>query len=111
MQEAKVYRNSQFIGRLQKNDNGIYTFIYDKVYLLNSEALSISVHFPLQKEAFTSSILFAFFFNLLAEGVVKKMQCKAFKLDENDHFSRLIKTTQTNTIGSITLEETVDEML
>jgi serine/threonine-protein kinase HipA len=110
MQEAKVYRNNVEIGLLQKDDAGVYHFIYSPNYVKSEEALSISVHFPLQGEAFSSDILFPFFFNLLAEGSIKEMQCRELKIDPDDNFTRLIKTTEFNTIGSITLKESQHEM-
>ena len=110
MQEAKVYRNGDEIGLLQKDDTGLYLFQYTPHYLQSENALSISVHFPLQKEIFSSKTLFSFFFNLLAEGTIKEMQCRELKIDPGDHFTRLIKTTECNTIGAITLKEVADEM-
>ena len=53
--------------------------------------------------------MFAFFFNMLAEGSMKDLQCKQLRIDNEDNFSRLLKTTNMNTIGSITLEEVVNE--
>ena len=110
MQEANVYRNDKEIGLLQKDDVGVYHFQYSTDYIKNEEALSISVHFPLKEEAFSSDILFPFFFNLLAEGSIKEMQCRELKIDPEDNFTRLIKTTEFNTIGSITLKEVQNEM-
>ena len=110
MQEAKVYRNAEEIGLLQKDDVGVYLFQYTSNYLQNEDALSISVHFPLQEEVFSSKTLFSFFFNLLAEGAIKEMQCRELKIDPEDHFTRLVKTTEFNTIGSITLKEIPHEM-
>ena len=110
MQEAKVYRNGEEIGLLQKDDARLYLFQYTPYYLQSEDALSISVHFPLQEEVFSSETLFPFFFNLLAEGAMKEMQCRELKIDPEDHFTRLIKTTEFNTIGSITLREIRDEM-
>jgi len=110
MQEAKVYRNNKEIGLLQKDDTGVYHFQYHTSYIGSEEALSISVHFPLQEEVFSSKILFPFFFNLLAEGAIKEMQCRELKIDPDDNFMRLIKTTEFNTIGSITLKEVQREM-
>lgn len=110
MQGAKVYRNAQEVGTLQKDDAGVCHFTYEKSYLRSEDALSISVHFPLREETFTSPVLFSFFFNLLAEGIVKDMQCRELKIDPDDHFTRLLKSTETNTIGSITLKESIDEM-
>ncbi len=110
MQKARVYRNGEEIGLLQKDDAGIYLFQYMLHYLENEDAVSISVHFPLQEEVFRSKTLFSFFFNLLAEGAVKEMQCRELKIDPEDHFTRLIKTTEFNTIGSITLKEILHEV-
>ena len=110
MQKVNVYRNGEEIGLLQKDDAGLYLFQYISNYLQNDDALSISVHFPLQEEVFRSKTFFSFFFNLLAEGTMKEMQCRELKIDPEDHFTRLIKTTEFNTIGSITLKEITHEM-
>jgi serine/threonine-protein kinase HipA len=110
MQKAIVYRNHVEVGILQKDDAGVYRFTYNSQYLNSEDALSISVHFPLRSDSFISSTLFSFFFNLLAEGVVKEMQCRELKIDPDDNFTRLLKTTEANTIGSITLKEVLDEM-
>jgi len=59
MQEAKVYRNGEEIGVLQKDDAGVYLFQYTSHYLQSEDALSISVHFPLQEEVFSSNTLFS----------------------------------------------------
>lgn len=105
MQEAKVYRNAEEIGLLQKDDEGMYFFQYTLRYLQDEDALSISVHFPLQKESFRSKTLCSFFFNILAKGSMKEMQCRELKIDPEDHFIRLMKTTEFNTIDSVTLKE------
>ena len=110
VQKAIVYRNRIAVGMLQKDDAGVYSFTYNPDYLNSDDALSISVHFPLRSDSFVSPTLFSFFFNLLAEGVVKEMQCRELQIDPDDHFTRLLKTTEANTIGSITLKELTDEM-
>jgi len=33
------------------------------------------------------------------------MQCQKLKLDEDDHFGRLLKTTDSDTIGDVTVVE------
>jgi len=106
MQEANVFRNKILIGVLSKNKEvNEYKFIYEKEYLQNNNSIPISVNLPLREEAFISKILFPFFFNLLSEGQIKDIQCRQLQIDENDHFTRLLKTTQKNTIGAITLRE------
>ena len=46
-----------------------------------------------------------FFFGLLAEGENKLLQCRLLRIDEDDHFTRLLKTCTTETIGGITVRE------
>ena len=105
MQKGKVYRNGTAIGTLMLDDEGQYTFAYSYGYLQSVNALAISVNFPLQEETFISDELFPFFFNMLSEGSTKKLQCRTLRIDEDDHFTRLLKTTGSNTIGSITIKE------
>ena len=105
MQKGKVYRNGTAIGTIMLDNEGQYTFTYNYGYLQSTNALAISVNFPLQEEAFVSDELFPFFFNMLSEGSTKKLQCRTLRIDEDDHFTRLLKTTGSNTIGSITIKE------
>lgn len=101
--EVKVIYNGVIAGYLKK-ENGKYFFQYDKSYL-STEYPAISLSFPKRSEEFISEILFPFFFGLLAEGDNKTIQCRNLKIDENDHFTRLAKTANENTIGAITIEE------
>ena len=93
------------VGTLSKLDDETYTFEYSQTYLDDPQARNISVNFPLQIEAFSSPYLFAFFFNMLSEGNIKKAQCRNMKIDEDDNFTRLLKTAKYDVIGSITVEE------
>jgi serine/threonine-protein kinase HipA len=97
-----VYFNDKLAGKLEKSIEG-YKFTYDNNYLLDKSQPSISISFPKSKNEFKSKDLFSFFFGLLAEGVNKDMQCKTLKIDENDHFTRLLKTAGSNTIGAVTI--------
>ncbi|PUE64835.1 HipA N-terminal domain-containing protein [Arcobacter lacus] len=105
MQRAKVFRNNIFAGLLTKLNEKEYVFVYDKEYLKLPNKKPISLTLPLQEEEFKSSYLFPFFYNLLAEGKLKDIQCKKLRIDKDDDFSRLILTTKENTIGSITIEK------
>lgn len=107
MQKANVYRNDVLAGYLTK-DGGVYTFQYDKDYLSLQDAKNIAIAFPLQEEPFVSEYLFAFFFNMMAEGETARMQCQKLQIDEKDYFTRLIKTACWDTIGSITLCEDIE---
>lgn len=105
MQKAKVYRNNILAGYLIKYSDSEYSFIYDSEYLKMPNIKPISLTLPLQKEEFKSKYLFPFFYNLLAEGKLKDIQCRELRIDKNDDFSRLILTTKENTIGSITIQK------
>ncbi|WP_457743268.1 HipA N-terminal domain-containing protein [Sulfurimonas sp.] len=108
MQKANVYRNDRLVGYLTK-DKDIYTFQYDQEYLKLTDAKNIAIAFPLQEEPFTSHHLFAFFFNMLSEGSTKEAQCRKLRIDEDDHFTRLIKTADGDTIGSVRVKEVFQE--
>ncbi len=105
MKSAKILRNAKEVGILTKLDDATYTFQYSRPYLDDPQAKNISVNFPLQLGEFKSLHLFAFFFNMLSEGNVKKAQCRNMKIDEDDSFTRLLKTAKDDIIGSITVEE------
>lgn len=107
MQRGEVYRNGLYVGIIERDDNNIYSFQYSREYLEYPTAQAISVTLPLQVEPFISNDLFAFFYQFLAEGSLKELQCKELKIDIDDDFSRLLKTTQDDTIGSITIKESL----
>ncbi|MFA6195323.1 MAG: HipA N-terminal domain-containing protein [Sulfurimonas sp.] len=107
MKQARILRRNILAGILTKKDDGTFSFKYDDDYLKMPEAQNISVNFPLQKEPFDSEYLFAFFFNMLSEGNIKTAQCANMKIDENDSFTRLLKTAKDDTIGSVSVEEII----
>jgi len=106
MQSAKVIRNSQTVGILSKED-GKYIFTYLSEYIDDAKTYPISVNLPKQKEAFVSDNLFSFFSALLSEGAMKDMQCRTLQIDEDDEFTRLLKTATKDTIGSVIVEEII----
>lgn len=101
--KAEVYNNNELVGFLSK-ENSKYYFQYAEEYLKNEKNPGISLTLPKRKEPFISEYLFSFFYGLLAEGDNKELQCRTLKIDENDHFTRLLKTAGKNTIGSITVK-------
>ncbi len=103
MRRARVYCRGILAGILEK-DRGRYQFQYLPEYLQSSEP-AISLTLPKREEAYTSEFLFPFFFGLLAEGENKELQCRILKIDENDHFTRLLKTCGGETIGGVTVRE------
>lgn len=101
---ALVYYNDIPAGRLTQGEN-VYTFEYEDTYLKDAGLPAISLSFPKQKEAFTAQVLFPFFYGLLSEGENKIIQCRRLKIDENDHFTLLITTAGSDTIGAVTVRE------
>jgi serine/threonine-protein kinase HipA len=100
---AEIYNNEVLAGYLVLADDG-YLFKYDQSYFDDKNTPSISMSFPKTSKEYRSKILFPFFYGLLAEGDQKYLQCRKLRIDENDNFTRLIKTAQ-NTIGAISVKE------
>jgi HipA-like protein len=105
---GKVYCRGRLAGRIEEQPDG-YRFTYDAGHLTSRDARAVSLTLPLQAEPFVSTPLFPFFYGLLAEGILKDAQCRKLKLDEDDHFGRLLKTANSDTIGSVTVVEEVEE--
>lgn len=103
-QKAKVFFNSMPAGILMRTEDG-FSFEYYDEYLRNKDLPAISLSFPKRSEPFRSNVLFPFFFGLLSEGENKAIACSALRIDENDHFTLLLKTAQTDTIGAVTVRE------
>jgi serine/threonine-protein kinase HipA len=101
---AIVYYNEIRAGRLEKRDTE-YIFTYDAAYLADPSLPPVALSFSKSRGEYRSPVLFPFFFGLLAEGLNKQLQCASLKIDENDHFARLIKTASHTTIGAITVRE------
>jgi HipA-like protein len=101
---GKVYCREVLAGRIQQVPDG-YCFTYDPQYLAMAGTRPVSLTLPKKSEPFRSSVLFPFFYGLLAEGILKDTQCRKLKLDETDHFGRLLKTASHDTIGDITVVE------
>lgn len=101
---GKVYLNDTYAGRLERTDHG-FVFTYADAFLADSSLPPIALSFPKSRKTFTSSVLFPFFFGLLAEGANKEVQCRVLKIDEKDHFTRLLKTAGDMTIGAVTVRE------
>ena len=102
--KGNVYCGGKLAGHVEELPDG-YRFTYDAGYLASSGTRSISLTIPKRPESYTSKVLFPFFFGLLAEGILKETQCRKLKLDENDHFGRLLRTAHSDTVGAITVVE------
>ena len=100
MKKGLVYYRETLAGELTKDAEG-YTFRYDNGYFSNSSLPDISATLPKSQIEYKSKVLFPFFFGLLAEGVQKERQCRELRIDERDHFSRLLETGDCGAIGAV----------
>jgi HipA-like protein len=108
MAKGEVYCNGVLAGELEKKAADQYVFTYDPQYLANPANPSVSLTLPRTQASHESAVLFPFFAGLLAEGINKDIQCRMLKIDENDDFTRLLKTADEDTIGAITIKA-IDE--
>ena len=106
MIKVQILDDNKIAGTLAYDEEK-YIFTYSEKFLSDKNTASISLTLPKQKEPFVSPHLHSFFSNLLAEGNLKKLQCKKLKIDENDEFTRLLKTATHDTIGTITIRESL----
>jgi serine/threonine-protein kinase HipA len=103
--KAAVYMNDRLAGYLIQTDEE-YIFLYEDEYFADASKPSISLTFPKSQKEYHLKYLFPFFFGLLSEGDLKTLQCRKLGIDENDHFTRLLKTAR-NTIGAVKIKEAI----
>jgi|SRR6218665_719358 len=96
--------NGRLAGYLEKKAPDDYRFTYAAGYLADAGAPAISLTLPRQIREHHSPVLFSFFAGLLSEGINKDIQCRLLKIDENDDFTRLLKTAGDDTIGAVTVK-------
>lgn len=106
--KGEVYNNGKLAGVLEKWAADDYRFIYEEGYFTDQSLPAISLSLPKSQKDFHSRILFPFFSGLLAEGINKDIQCRLLRIDENDDFTRLLKTASEDAIGAITIKEIND---
>ena len=102
---GKVFCKGVLAGELEETEQGDFVFVYDPAYLANPSSRSVSLTLPIREKPYTANRLFPFFAGLLAEGVLKELQCRDLKIDESDAFGRLLKTAGSETIGDVTVRE------
>jgi len=105
MRSARVYRNAIFAGIISEEEDNTYKFEYDSTYFNMDQHPAISLTMPKIKQEYVSDYLFPFFFNMLAEGVNRKVQLRHLQISEMDHFGLLLATSSLDTIGPIRVEE------
>ena len=106
MRKAAVYRNGELVGTLTEEDRKNYLFRYDDGWYADSSKPAVSLTMPKTQQEYRSPYFFPFFFNMLSEGVNRKLQSRRLKIDEEDHFGFLLATATVDTIGAITVKQT-----
>ncbi len=96
-----VYFGNELAGIISETDEG-YEFVYNEVYLEANINQPISLTLPLQKEKFTSKVLFSFFDGLIPEGWLLQIATDYWKVKSNDRFELLLLTCR-DTIGAVTV--------
>lgn len=104
MRTVEIYHNGTLAGLLTEENRRQYVFRYDDNYFNDSNMPPISLTLPKTEQEYRSSFLFPFFFNMLSEGVNRKLQSTHLRIDENDNFSLLEATAQYDTIGAVTVK-------
>ena len=108
MRKAEVYCHDIKAGILVEEAAGRgYTFTYDPDYLADKAHEPISLTMPLREEPYKAPVLFPFFTNMLPEGTNRKVVCRSWRIDEKDYFGLLLKIATVDTIGAVTVKETI----
>ena len=104
MRAMEIYRNGILAGTLTEENRQHYIFRYDDNYFNDSGKPAISLTLPKAQKEYSSKFLFPFFFNMLSEGVNRKLQSTQLRIDEEDDFALLEATAQYDTIGAVTVK-------
>jgi serine/threonine-protein kinase HipA len=104
MRTIEIYRNGILAGMLTEVNRKQYIFNYNDVYFSDASKPAISLTLPKSQKEYTSKFLFPFFYNMLSEGVNRKLQSTQLRIDEEDNFGLLAATAQYDTIGSVTIK-------
>ena len=104
--KCTVYYNELAAGILEECEDG-YKFYYLADYLKISNAISVSLTLPLQKEPYISATMFSFFDGLIPEGWLLDVAIDIWKLDIRDRFGLLVATCR-DCIGAVSING--DEM-
>ncbi len=99
--KGNVYFGNELAGIISETDEG-YEFVYDAKYLEANKDRPISLTLPLQKEKYTSKVLFSFFDGLIPEGWLLQIATDYWKVKSNDRFELLLLTCR-DTIGAVTV--------
>lgn len=109
MRAMEIYRNGTLAGTLTEENRQYFVFRYDDNYFNDANKPAISLTLPKTQKEYSCEFLFPFFFNMLSEGVNRKLQSTQLRIDEEDNFGLLMATAQYDTIGAVTVKPIATE--
>ena len=89
MRKAQIRKHDTTASWLTQDENG-YHFVYDAEFLDNKSATSVILTLPLQKEVYTSKVLFPFFDGLIPDGWLLNVAERNWKLNPRDRMGLLL---------------------
>jgi HipA-like protein len=107
MRAMHIFRNGILAGQLTEENRNSFVFRYEDTYFKDDTKPAISLTMPKTQQVYISNFLFPFFFNMLSEGVNRKLQSIQLKIDDEDHFGLLMEIAQYDTIGAITVKPVI----
>lgn len=108
MKKAEIKFRDRTAGWLTLDGDG-YHFTYDEIYLEGEEPEPVSLTLPLQKQPFTSNVLFPFFDGLIPEGWLLDIAEKNWKLNPRDRMGLLL-TCCKDCIGAVSVHPVDDQV-
>ena len=101
IRRAEVLLHGIPVGLLEESLDG-FRFQYSDTHVAMG-GRPISASLPVRTPPYSEKQLFPFFEGLLAEGELRKIQCRLAHLSENDGFGLLLATCTEDTPGAVTV--------
>jgi serine/threonine-protein kinase HipA len=105
VRSAQIVYKQEPAGILTQKDDGTFLFSYSSEWIQKEEKPPVSLTLPKSANPFQSPYLFAFFYNMLPEGINKNVICKQHRIDPDDHFGLLLVSAKFDTIGAVQVVE------
>lgn len=105
MRKAVIKVGNQIAGWLVLDEHG-YQFEYDADYITQADARPVSLTMPIQKQPYTSNMLFPFFDGLIPEGWLLEIAERNWKLNPRDRMGLLLACCR-DCIGNVSVEEVI----
>lgn len=99
---GRVFVQNTYAGQIYETDEG-YAFEYDSSYILQDNAVAVSMTLPLSSDVYNSNILFPFFDGLIPEGWLLGVVERNWKIDGKDRFGLLLAACR-DCIGDVYVE-------